>query len=110
MTLAVGISYELNSFQVMFMIYLNMIISIYQGHCRPFEVPLINKLEYFYEFCIWCCTVLMMGYTDWVLDHQTRLDIGGAMITIVAIMNLVGLITVFYFGINAGILIYTKYR
>lgn len=67
--LAVYIIYDLNSIQLMAVIYLNMFISIYQGLSKPFEVPVDNKIEYFYESCIWACTVLMMGYTDWVANH-----------------------------------------
>lgn len=85
-------------------------MSMYQGLNYPLEVPLDNRIEYFYEFGIWICTVLMMGYTDFVPDQEMQLGIGWAMITIIAIMILVGLFFVFKFGIKANILIYKKYK
>ena len=61
---AVSFPFELQSFQIVGILYCNMFITIYQGMNKPMEVPMHNKIEYFNESVIWLCTVLMMGFTD----------------------------------------------
>ena len=107
---AVCIQFDSNFSQIMSIIYLNMFISMYQGWNRPMEVPLQNRIEYFNEFVIWLCTVLMMGFTDFIPDQETQLGIGWAMVTIITTLIAVGLAFVFYFGMKANILLYRKYR
>ena len=109
--LAVGFPYELRSFQVILMCYMNMLISMYQGFVKPMEHPMHNKIEYFNESVIWICTVLMMGFTEFTYFdpvEEVHLGVGWVMIVIIWILIVVDLMFVFYFGMKACILIYTK--
>ena len=57
---------EMVTTQLISIMYMNIAFIIYQGHVKPLEARLYNRIELYNEFLVGCCTFYAFCFTDWV--------------------------------------------
>ena len=72
---------------------------IYVGYFRPFEIPLINKIELFNESVTIICTYSLICFSAFVPDASTRYLCGWVLIGLVSFLVLFNLVFVMIQGI-----------
>ena len=73
---------------------------IYNKLVRPFESPLLNKLEIFNELCIMVAAYHLFIFTQYVDDQEMQYNVGWSMIG-VTVLNIV---------VNMGIMGYASFK
>ena len=56
--------------QVQLMVLHSMLVLVYITAVRPFELPLMNRMEIFNEFCILLAATHLFWFTDFVPDPE----------------------------------------
>ena len=54
--------------QVIYILFINISIILYQGSTKPLTYPIDNKVELFNEFMVSVCSMHLMFFTDAVED------------------------------------------
>ena len=57
--------------QVQLMVLHSLLVLIYIAAVRPFELPLMNRMEIFNEFCILLAATHLYWFTNYVPDPET---------------------------------------
>jgi hypothetical protein len=69
---------------------------IYLTYVKPFEVPLLNKLEIFNEYSILLATYHLFSFTAFVPDPETQYLMGWSII----------FVTIFNMAVNVFIMLF----
>jgi hypothetical protein len=88
------------SLQVAFTCFQSILVIIYVGHVKPFEIPLLNTMEVVNEVTILIATYHLFLFTDYVEDPNTQYNIGWSMIGVTALNIL----------INMGVMVWSSFR
>lgn len=65
-----------------------MLVIIYTAWVKPFELPLLNRMEVFNEYCILLASVHLFLFTDFIEDPVMHYKIGYSIIG-VTIVNII---------------------
>ena len=74
---------------------MSLLLLIYDVHVKPFEQPLLNKLEFFNELSILVAAYHLPLFTDFVDDRTTHYFAGWSLILFVICNILVNLTVMF---------------
>lgn len=66
----------------------SILIIIYSSLVKPFEEPVLNKLEVFNESCILLAATHLFWFTDFVADPETQYACGWSIIG-VSVFNII---------------------
>mmetsp|Transcript_19666 Transcript_19666/g.30381 ORF Transcript_19666/g.30381 Transcript_19666/m.30381 type:complete len:228 (+) Transcript_19666:5547-6230(+) len=84
------------AFQVMFNIFMNIAYLMFIFHAQPFAQPNLNRLELFNEGVILMISYLVLGFTDWVINPNTKYHLGTMMVYLI----------LFDIGINIALIVF----
>jgi hypothetical protein len=62
---------EVSFLQIMVVMYMNLLMLIYNGQFKPYHTRFKNRIELFNEFSVTVVTLLMVLYTDFVDNKDT---------------------------------------
>ena len=93
----------------MVLLYLNLLLIIYQGGQRPFNTAFKNRIELINEVTICICTLHMMLFTDFVTSHRGQDYAGWSMVIIMTLNFVINLMVVVKIGASSLGLVVKKY-
>ena len=70
-----------------------MIVVLYIASQRPYQSSFMNKLECLNELTTFVAVYPLLGFTEWVWDLDTHMDIGWSLIALIG-LNIIGNILV----------------
>ena len=83
-------------FQLITMMYTNLIIHIFIGLIRPFRDNKKNRLEVLNEFLIVQSTIMYFCFTDWLTDTSDQQYMGYGLLFYVFLLIFVNILVVIY--------------
>ena len=92
-----------NYFQLQLIVVKTFLSMVYIGSLRPYELKLANSLEFFNEIFSTLCTYILVTFTEFVPDAQTRYKNGWSIIAAIIFMIIVNLVIICYTTIARGI-------
>ena len=96
--------------QLQLVIYINMIMMIYQGNYQPIASREENQVQLFNEVMIQLVTVHLLFFTDWVSNVNDQFMLGWSMVGWVFYLILVNFMLIFYYASLSLYLLYKKYK
>jgi hypothetical protein len=72
---------------------------VYIQAVKPFEIPLLNRIEVFNECCILIAGYHLFSFTDFVSDSEIKYKMGWSIIGI----------TIINIAVNMGVMFYGSY-
>ena len=86
------------TFQLMLIMYMNIFFVLYQGHIKPLEARLYNRIELFNEFLVGCCTFYALCFTDWVPTKKDQSEYGYHLLAILGVLIIVNIFFILYYS------------
>jgi len=83
---------------------------IYVTYFKPFELPLLNKMEVFNEFSILVATYHLITFTWFVPEPETQYTMGWSIIGITVLNIAVNMFVMFYTSIRMLRLVYRRIK
>lgn len=96
--------------QVNLLFLQSLTVVLYLLHFRPFEDPIMNKLEIFNELCILLVTYPSLLFTGFVSEPLSQYYAGWLMIVFIILNILVNMLAVLYQGLCSLILFIKRIR
>ena len=85
-----------NYFQVQLVVVKAFLFMLYIGSLRPYESKLANFVEFFNEVVSTLCAYILVTFTEYVPDAQTRYEYGWLIIVAIMCMIVVNLVIICY--------------
>ena len=98
-----------STFQLLGLLYVNLVVLIYQASVKPLELRTRNKLELFNENCIILSCFFFVCFTDFVLDKESQYMVGWGFCMVIFLnlaVNCIFILTHFFHNIK---MIHSKY-
>ncbi len=74
---------------------------IYITYVKPFQLPLLNRLEMFNEYSILVATYHLYCFTDFVPDPETQYQMGWSIIVVTILNMAVNILFMMYMTFGA---------
>jgi hypothetical protein len=71
-------------------------VIIYVALVKPFELPLLNHMEIFNEYCILLAACHLFLFTDFVDSPEMQYDIGYSIIGVTILNIIVNMLVMFW--------------
>jgi len=85
-------------------------VLIYFTLVGPFELPIMNKIEIFNEFCILLACTHLFWFTDFVPDPEIQYLLGWSLITVSVLNIIVNMLLMAWMSIPSLKMLYWKLR
>ena len=83
-------------FQLQLIVVKTFLSMVYIGSLRPYELKLANSVEFFNEIFSTLCAYILVTFTEFVPDAQTRYENGWSIIVAIICMIIFNLIIICY--------------
>ena len=90
--------------------WLNLMITIYQGYSLPLERRWNNRVELINEIFIFYITAHLVTFTDFVLEVETQYSTGWTMLSLIALSFIFNFSNVIFVVCKKFKLLYVKYK
>ncbi len=87
---------EFSFLQVQLIVLHSIVMTIYVTLFKPFELPLLNRMEVFNEYTIMLATVHLLTFTQFVPEPETQYIMGWSIIGITVLNIAVNMFVMFY--------------
>ncbi len=92
------------------MVLHSMLVLMYVTAVRPFEQPLMNRMEIFNEFCILLAATHLFWFTDFVADPEIQYQYGWSLIAVSVLNIFVNMLIMVLMSFRSLKLLYWKLR
>ena len=84
------------SFQIMLMVAINIVYTIYLGAVKPMATRASNRMEMMNDWFAFNLTVMFMLFTDWVVDQESQYKLGYLMLGLMAVNALINICVIWF--------------
>ena len=92
------------------MVLHSVLVLVYITAVRPFELPLMNRMEIFNEFCTLLAATHLFWFTDFVPDPETQCLFGWSLIAVSVLNIVVNMLVMVWTSLSSLKLLYWKLR
>jgi hypothetical protein len=96
--------------QVQLMVIHSVFVLVYITAVRPFELPLMNRMEIFNEFCVLLAATHLFWFTDFVPDPEIQYLYGWSLIAVSVLNIFVNMLIMVWMSFRSLKLLYWKLR